>query len=484
MNKYFVGIDLGTSSLKAVLTNEIGTILSSSSESYSHYISLNFSEQDPNEWVSALQRSIASLGERNDLGFVEGISFSGQMHGLVCLGKENTPIRSAILWDDERSKKESAEINMVFGEKEIMKLTGNISYPGFWGSKILWLKRNEKSQFNATKHFLFPKDYLVYAITNRIVTDVSDASGSLLLNPKSKKWSKKMLSYLGVKEEQMPQVLESQEVVGFVTKEFARISGLPTTAKVIVGGGDQAVGTFASRISEKESMMISLGTSGVVCLCQTAFPKPTNGSTHIFCSCDGRYIKMGVTLSAGASLSWLTKNVLETEDLVEELNNLGDFSVSDPLFLPYLVGERSPIKDPNAKACFFGLRKETDRKSLIRSVMEGVGFSLYDCCLALKAHGIKKAFVTGGGSNSPFWCQFLATLFNMTIIRPFENRDPSYGAAMLAAVGTGNDLNSSEIKGTEYYPVKKDRPTILKRFRNYKSLYLCLKALETPLETH
>lgn len=478
MKPRYLGLDLGTSSLKALLIDSTGGEVASAKAEYRSVIGENTSEQNPDDWIRALREVLSQLKEKCDLSSVESVSFSGQMHGLVCIDENYQVIRNAILWNDGRSMKESEEINRHFGEKALLAMTCNISYPGFWASKLLWMKKHEKGNFRRIAHLLFPKDYLAFIMSGVLASDVSDASGSLLYDPKSHSWSRSLPSYLGLSENVLPTVMKSTAVLGTLKASIAKESGLPATAKVVIGGGDQAVGAYATGTRGDNQMFISLGTSGVVYVSKSDCPRTTNGSFHVFEAADGGYLKMGVTLSAGGSLAWLMDQVL-LDPSFSAMNDLGAFRNDDPLFLPYLAGERSPIKDPLAQGCFYGLSLSSDRKAMVRSVLEGVAFSLYDCFLSLKAKGVSRAIIIGGGANSDFWCQLISNIFGIVIQKPSVNRDPSFGAALLAAKGAGFEVGDLEKdKYLEYYPNKKERKLLLAQFRRYKNLYRLTQEME------
>lgn len=443
----YLGIDLGTSSVKVSLLDKSGKIVAAHSESYALYSPKeNFSEQNPTDWLDMTVKSIVELGKKVDLGKVKAMSFSGQMHGLVLLDEADNVIRPAILWNDQRTEKETQYLNEVVGIEKLVSFTANRAVTGFTAPKVLWVKENEPDNFSKISKMMLPKDYLAYMFSGVFATDVSDASGTLYFDVKKRRWSPEMLEILGVTEKVLPKVFESSAVIGTLNEEIAQKTGLPRSVKVVIGGGDQAVGAVGTGTVGDGNASISLGTSGVIFVSCENFREEKQGLLHNFCHADGKYHYMGVTLSAAASYGWITetlgiKSVSELED------EIASAPIDDIVFTPYLTGERSPINAPTVKGSFYGLTSKTGRANLGRAVMEGVAFSLRDCLSVISGAGItvKKARVIGGGSKSRAWLQILADVLNKEICRINTADGGALGAGILAMVGDGlyKDVDSA-----------------------------------------
>ena len=435
----FIGIDLGTSSVKVSLVDKEGKILAAESQAYPLYSPCEgFYEQNPDEWLDKTVAAIKDLGQKCDLKKVEAISFSGQMHGLVCLDERDAVIRPALLWNDQRTEKQTDYLNLEVGIKKLVELTANRAVTGFTAPKVLWIKENEPTNFAKIKKIMLPKDYIAFKASGAFATDVSDASGTLFFDVEKRCWSKGMLDILGLDESVLPTVYESSEVIGNVTKEFAAMTGLTTSAKVVIGGGDQAVGAIGTGTVGDGNVSISLGTSGVIFVSCGEFRRDDEGRLHNFCHANKKYHYMGVTLSAAASYGWIT-DVLGESDFDALEKEIRAQGIDDLVFTPYLSGERSPINAPKVKGAFFGLTTHVKRANLCKAVMEGVAFSLRDCLEVIKDAGVKvkKARVIGGGSKSDAWMQILADVLGIEICRINTHDGGALGAGILAMVGTG-----------------------------------------------
>ena len=434
----FLGIDIGTSSVKLLLLDDLGSIINTCSKKYPcYYPKAGYSEQDPKDWWDAVKELIISIPSRDK---IKAISFSGQMHGLIILDKFGNVIRPAILWNDQRSFLETEYLNDVFGKEKLVELTGNIAFTGFTAPKLLWVKNNEGENFKRIDKVLLPKDYIIYRFTNKFFTDVSDASGTLYFDVKNRCWSEEMLKEIDISSNQLPRVCESAEVIGVIDIDVASELGLTSNVKIIAGAGDQAAGAIGTGCVLPGDINISLGTSGVVFACLDKYVKSKNPSIHNFAHANNQYHYMGVILSAALSLDWWVKGILETEyDKI--LSGISKQKIDESLlFLPYLNGERSPINDPYAKGVFFGISHTTNKFDLARAVLEGICFALKESMDIILESIEKYSFVqvTGGGSNSMDWVQILADILQMDINVLKTSEGPAFGAALLAKAGYEN----------------------------------------------
>ena len=478
----FLGIDLGTSSLKAVLADENGKIVNSVLQSYPLLLPApNMCEQHPEDWIYALKCVLKKMNVEYGLSKVIGLSFSGQMHGLVALDQNDAVLRPAILWNDQRTEKETDFLNDIIGKEKLLSYTGNIAVTGFTAPKILWMKEHEPLIFNKIKKIMLPKDYLAYKVSGIFATDVSDASGTLYFDVKNKQWSAPMLELLGIKKEQLPIIHESFDVIGTVKNDFAEETGLNKTCKIIIGAGDQAAGAVGTGTVKDGMLSLSLGTSGVIFAASDKYLCVENGKLHSFCHADAAYHLMGVTLCAAGSLAWWAETTGK-KDFTELINEC-EKTESEVLFLPYLIGERSPINDPEAKGMFYGLSLGTKRAEMTKAVLEGVCFSLKDCFEAIKSSGFnaKEARAIGGGSKSELWLQLLSDILGIKISTVNTSDGGALGAVILAMVGCGKFSNVSEaceflIKDEKIFLPDSGKTEIYaKKFEKYKKLYKLLQ---------
>ena len=439
---YYIGIDLGTSAVKLLLVNEAGEILNTVSEEYPLYFPQpGWSEQNPADWWAAVQTGVQKLLTGFDAGKVAGVGCGGQMHGLVALDGEDRVIRPAILWNDGRTAKETEWLNTEIGKGKLSELTANIAFAGFTAPKLLWMRNNEPDNFARISKIMLPKDYINYRLTGVHACDFSDASGMLLLDVAHRRWSKEMLDICGMKEAQMPQLFESYEPIGTVKPEVAKALGLPENVKVVAGAGDNAAAAVGTGVVGEGGCNISLGTSGTLFISSTAFGVDPHNALHAFCHADGGWHLMGCMLSAASCNKWLCEDILRTSDYAAEqagitADKLGNNRV---FFLPYLMGERSPINDVDARGCFIGMSMDTGRGDLVQAVLEGVAFALRDSFEVARSLGIslERSFLCGGGAKSPLWRTILASVLNVPLDIPQTEEGPGYGAAMLAMVGSG-----------------------------------------------
>ncbi|MCB2307909.1 xylulokinase [Clostridium estertheticum] len=488
---YFLGIDLGTSSVKIIIMDESGKVVNTTTKNFEiSYPHIGWAEQNPDDWWDGTKEGIKEIIKLSGLKSdeIKGIGFSGQMHGLVLLDKENKVLMPAILWCDQRTQEECDYLNNVIGQDKLSKYTANMSLTGFTAPKVLWVKKHKPDIYNKIYKMMLPKDYIRFKLTGLFATDVSDASGTLMFDVKNRKWSKEMLNILEIDEEVLPKVFESYQVTGRVSIEAAKVTGLSTETLVVAGAGDQAAGAVGTGTVDSGVVSVALGTSGVVFACDKKFSVDSKNRLHSFCHANGRYHQMGVMLSAASCLQWWNDNInLDTmENSFEVLLTEAENSVAGSkglIYLPYLMGERTPYSDPDAKGSFIGLNITHTRGDMTRSILEGVCFGLRDSLEILKSMGVevKEVRVSGGGSKSTLWKQILASVFNLKVSSINSKEGPAYGAAILAAVGCGlydnvDDACNSLIKITDtIMPIEKDVDKYDKTYKIYASLYGCLK---------
>ena len=438
---YTIGIDLGTSTMKLLLVEETGEILNSAVEEYPLlFPHPGWSEQEPKEWWGALLSGVTDLLTGFDAKKVAGIGVGGQMHGLVTLDKQDNVIRPAILWNDGRTAEETEWLNTEIGKERLSAYTGNIAFAGFTAPKILWMQKHEPEHFAKIDKIMLPKDYLNYRLTGVHACDFSDASGMLLLDVQHRCWSKEMLAICGVKETQRPKLFESYEVIGTILPEVAKTFGLPETVKVVAGAGDNAAAAVGTGTVGNGACNISLGTSGTIFISSEAFGVDPMNGLHAFAHADGTWHLMGCMLSAASCNKWFCEEILKTTDFPAEQvgmeRNLGENRV---FFLPYLMGERSPINDTDARGAFVGLSLDTTRRDTVQAVLEGVAFAIRDSFEVAKAIGVEipRSKLCGGGAKSPVWRKILCNVLNIPLDLPQTEQGPGYGGAMLAMVGAG-----------------------------------------------
>lgn len=438
----YIGIDLGTSSVKLLLMQKDGTILASVSKEYPvSYPKTGWSEQNPEDWLRQTLAGLAELLETKhaDKSQLRGIGVGGQMHGLVALDKNDQVIRPAILWNDGRTEKETEYLNNEIGKKKLSEYTGNIAFAGFTAPKILWMKKNEPEKFAEISKIMLPKDYLVYMLTGAFTTDVSDASGMLLLDVKNRKWSKEMLGICSIREEMLPDVRESYDISGYVKTDILESLGMSGKVAVVAGAGDNAAAAIGTGTVENGSCNISIGTSGTVFIASDVFTIGENNAIHAFGHANGKYHLMGCMLSAASCLKWWLEDILKTDDYQGEQKEIKGTGDNPVYFLPYMMGERSPHNDPNVRGAFLGLSMDTTRAQMAEAVFEGVSFGLKDSLEIARSLGIdiKKTKLSGGGAKSPVWQQILANILDLDIEILETEEGPSLGGAILAAVACG-----------------------------------------------
>ncbi len=436
----YIGIDLGTSAVKLILMDGSGAIQKTVSKEYPLFFPHpGWSEQKPEDWYGQTAAGLKELLADADKSQVAGISFGGQMHGLVILDENDRVIRPAILWNDGRTAEECAYLNDAVGREKLSKYTANIAFTGFTAPKLLWLKKHEPENFAKIKKIMLPKDYIAYRLTGVHCTDVSDASGMLLFDVEHRRWSEEMCGICGVKEEQLAKVFESYEPVGTVLPEIAEEFGIPETTVVAAGAGDNAAAAVGTGTVGDGRCNISLGTSGTVFISSEKFRVDSHNALHAFAHADGHYHLMGCMLSAASCNMWWMDEIIGTDDYAaqqREIRNLGENHV---YFLPYLMGERSPHNDPDARGTFIGMTMDTTRADMTQAVLEGVAFALRDSFEVAKALGIRpeRTKICGGGAKSPLWRKIIANVLNVKVDMIESEQGPGLGGAMLAAVACG-----------------------------------------------
>ena len=438
----FIGVDLGTSAVKLLLVDDKGAILNTVTKEYPLcFPRPGWSEQRCEDWWNACLVGIPELLNGFDASKVAGIGAGGQMHGLVALDKDDNVIRPAILWNDGRTFEEVEYLNGVIGKKKLSEYTANIAFAGFTAPKILWMKKNEPENFARIEKIMLPKDYINYKLTGVHCCDYSDASGMLLLDVEHKCWSKEMLDICGVRESQMPELYESYEVVGHLTVRAAAALGLSESVVVVAGAGDNAAAAVGTGTVGEGGCNISLGTSGTIFISSEKFGVDPNNALHAFAHADGGYHLMGCMLSAASCNKWFCGDILKNDDYAQEQAEITDDKLGGNrvFFLPYLMGERSPINDTDARAAFIGMSMDTQRCELVQAVLEGVAFAIRDSFEVAKALGIDipVSKLCGGGSKSPLWRKIFANVLNIPLQMVKTEQGPGYGAAMLAMVGEG-----------------------------------------------
>ncbi|MBQ9334553.1 MAG: xylulokinase [Lachnospiraceae bacterium] len=438
----YIGVDLGTSAVKLLLMEGSGEIKKIVSREYDlSFPHPGWSEQKPEDWFTQTMDGLKELLDGADKSQVAGISFGGQMHGLVILDKDDNVIRPAILWNDGRTTEETDYLNNVIGKDKLSEYTANIAFAGFTAPKILWVKDKEPENFARIAKIMLPKDYIAYKLSGVHCTDVSDASGMLLLDVKNRKWSKEMLDICSVKEEQLPKLFESYETVGDILPAIADELGLPHNVKIVAGAGDNAAAAVGTGTVGDGACNISLGTSGTVFISSSKFGVDDNNALHSFDHADGSYHLMGCMLSAASCNKWWEEDIIGTEDFVTEQKAITEDKLgrNHVYFLPYLMGERSPHNDPLARGTFIGMTMDTSRADMTQAVLEGVAFALRDSLEVARSLGIdlKRTKICGGGAKSPLWKKMIANICNIKVDVIESEQGPGMGGAMLAAVACG-----------------------------------------------
>ncbi|WP_019152697.1 xylulokinase [Robertmurraya massiliosenegalensis] len=493
--KYVIGVDLGTSAVKVLLMNQLGEVCVEISQPYPLIQEKSgYSEQDPEEWVDKTITAISMLvkGFGGSLDDIEGISFSGQMHGLVLLDQQNEVLRNAILWNDVRTSNQCEEIYKLVGKETLLKIAKNPALEGFTLPKLLWVKEHEPELYRKAKTFLLPKDYLRFRLTGQIHSEYSDAAGTLLLDVANKRWSREICEAVGVDLTLCPQLVEPHQFVGTITSEIARRTGLSVYTKVFAGGADNACGAIGSGILEVGKTLCSIGTSGVVLSYEEKKERDFKGKVHYFNhGKENAFYTMGVTLAAGYSLNWFKESFAQKEDYDTLLTGVEEVAIgaNGLLFTPYLAGERTPHADAFIRGSFIGVDSSHKRIDFVRAVIEGITFSLNESIEIFRDGGKKIDTIVsiGGGAKNDTWLQIQADIFNVKIQKLSSEQGPGIGAAMIAALGCGwySSLNECAESFTKvvktFEPIEKNVRQYEELFRLYKKVYQSTKEISEGL---
>lgn len=483
---YYIGIDLGTSSVKLTLVDNKGKTKNTVTKQYPvFYPRSGWSEQHADDWWQAISDAIPTLLKGFDGQSVKGIGVAGQMHGLVAIDKNDNVIRPVILWNDGRTVKQTEYLNETVGKETLFACTGNIAFAGFTAPKIMWLRENEPENFKKISKIMLPKDYINYILTGSFCTDFSDAAGTLLLDVKNKRWSEKMLNICGISEEQLPKLYESFDKIGTIKAEIADEFGINKNAVVVAGAGDNAAAAIGTATVGEGKCNISLGTSGTIFVSSNYFSGDKEQAIHAFCHADGGFHLMGCILSAASCNKWFCEEILNTSDYKTEEQKVSKLCNNEVFFLPYLMGERSPINDANASGVFLGLRPNTSRADMYQAVLEGVAFAIKDNLEIIKNFGVdvKCSCLCGGGSKSKLWRKILANVLDVELNIPTTWQGPGFGAAILAMVGAGEyeDIRKTADKFFQTQEtITPDKTLVTKyalKYEKYRKIYPSLKQL-------
>jgi xylulokinase len=453
--RYLLGIDLGTSGTKTVLFDHDGHAVASATREYPLYQPENgWAEQAPQDWWEAAVATIRQVLEESKVApeAIAALGISGQMHGLVMLDEAGEVLRPSIIWADQRTGAECEDITRLVGAERLIEITANPALTGFTASKIMWVKKHQPEIFAKCRHILLPKDFVRYKLTGEFATEVSDASGMQLLDVPRRKWSQEVLDKLEIPASWLAKVYESSEVTGQVSRQAAELTGLSEKTLVVGGAGDNAAAAVGTGTVRNGRAFTTIGTSGVVYAHTSQVAIDPKGRVHTFCcAVPGAWHLMGVTQGAGLSLRWLRdtsflpekeqaeKSGRDAYDLMTDLAKASPIGANRLLYLPYLMGERTPHLDPDCRGVFFGLSAMHNRGDLVRAVLEGISYSLKDCLDILDGMGAKpeSMLLTGGGARSPFWRQMLSDVFNCPATTIHASEGPALGVAILAGVGAG-----------------------------------------------
>ena len=482
----YIGVDLGTSAVKLLLMDAEGKIHKIASREYPlEFPHPGWSQQDPLQWFTQTMDGLEELLRECDKSQVAGISFGGQMHGLVTLDENDQVIRPAILWNDGRTTEETAYLNEVIGKEKLSAYTANIAFAGFTAPKILWMQKNEPELWARVKKIMLPKDYLAFRLSGSFCTDYSDASGMLLLDVKNRRWSKEMMEICNLTEDMLPTLYESYEVVGNILPEIAAQLQIPETVKIIAGAGDNAAAAVGTGTVGEGRCNLSLGTSGTIFISSEKFGVDQNNALHSFDHADGGYHLMGCMLSAASCNKWWMDEILKTKDYSSEQKGINKLGENTVFYLPYLMGERSPHNNPAARAMFIGMSMDTTREDMTQAVLEGVAFGLRDSLEVARSLGIKieRSKICGGGAKSPLWRTIIAAVMNLKLDIIESEEGPGYGGAILAAVGCGEypDVETATNKLVKVVETIEPDPELVAkyeaRYQEFKKLSPTVKPL-------
>ena len=483
---YYIGIDLGTSAVKLLLMDAGGRIKKTVSREYPLYFPHpGWSEQSPQDWWKAVVEGLKELTADCEKSSIAGIGAGGQMHGLVVLDENDEVIRPAILWNDGRTAKQTDYLNNVIGTERLSAYTSNIAFAGFTAPKLLWMKEEEPENFQRIKKIMLPKDYIAYQLSGTFCTDVSDASGMLLMDVKNKRWSREMLEICQITEEQLPQIYESYEAVGTLLPQAAKELGLSESVKIAAGAGDNAAAAVGTGTVGDARCNISVGTSGTIFISSKECKVDSHNALHAFAHADGTYHLMGCMLSAASCNKWWMENILETTDFAGEQEAIQKLGENRVFFLPYLMGERSPHNDSNARGTFIGITMDTTRADMTQAVLEGVAFAIRDSFEVAKSLGIRieRTKICGGGAKSPLWKKIFANVLGIPVDIIKTEEGPGYGGAILAAVACGEyeSVERAAEKLVEVVDTVEPEAALTEkyeeRYQKFRSIYPSLKGL-------
>lgn len=499
-NELLVGLDIGTTGAKGLLVSPEGQVIARSFAEYPLYTPRpGWCEQRPEDWWLATVKVLRELATKSN-GEIVAIGLTGQMHGAVFLDAALEIIRPAILWNDARTGSECAQIERIVGKEYLQKITGNPALAGFQAPKILWLREHEPENYRKVRAVLLPKDYVRLKLTGEMATDVSDASGTLLLDLVKRNWSEEILAALNIPRKWLPQVYESPEITGKLSKEIENSTGITSGIPVVAGAGDNAASAVGAGVVAEGTGLVSLGSSGVVFVhLDKPCPDPA-GAIHCFChAVPGKYHLMGVVLSAGASLRWFrdvfgseeetvaSRIGLDPYELLTREAELAPPGAGGLFFLPYLSGERTPHMDPDARGAWIGLSLAHQRSHLVRAILEGVAFALKDSFVRIQKLGcdLRELRAVGGGMRSPLWRTIIASTLEVRVRQLAVEEGAAYGAALLAGVGARlfNDVHEAVKKMVKLLAEQTTPdPNLVQVYRKlypvYARLYPALKDVE------
>ncbi|MFP4052650.1 MAG: xylulokinase [Phycisphaerae bacterium] len=497
--KHYLGIDVGTSGTKSLIMDaEARVLATATAEHPSSAPKPGWSEQAPDDWWGSTVKSVRAVLRKAKIDgkTVAGVGLSGQMHGLVITDQDGSPLRPSLIWNDQRTAEQAAMIeDAVGGKKKLISLAGNVAMTSFTLTKLLWVRQHEPKIYDRIRHFLLPKDYVRLKMTGEYVGEVSDMSGTLMLDQKKRTWSKQILSKFDIDPDILPPVVESHEVTGKLSAEAAKALGLARETPVVGGGGDQPAGAVGNGVVRNGLTSATMGTSGVVYTHSKEYKTDPQSRVNTFCSCvEGEYCMFGCVMAAGGSFQWFRNTLSDTEIAAARKKKVDPYELltamaekapagSEGLFwLPYLTGERTPHADPDARACWIGIHSRTTKAELVRSLLEGVTFAMNDAVTILENRGvpIRQIRLSGGGARSEFWRQLQADVYGKTCVTINSEEGPAYGVALLAAVGTGHYSSVPQackeaISITRTVkPAAKQKRLYAKLYEQYQRLYPAL----------
>ena len=495
---YLLGIDLGTTGVKVLLINNKGKVVDSTTKEYPLITPHSgWAEQNSQDWRNQSFIALKEIVERNKNKKIGAIGLTGQMHGAVLLDSKGEVIRAPILWCDQRTAEESKEIHRIFGYKRFLDITGNPALTGFTAPKILWVKKNEPENFKKISKILLPKDYLRFLLTEEFFSDVSDASGTSLFNVERRNWSREIIKGLELKKEWLPEVKESVEIAGKISKKVSSITGIKYGTPVVAGAGDQAASAFGCGIIREGIVSLTLGTSGVLFASTDKMEREEKGRLHSFChAVRNKWHLMGVMLSAGGSFRWFRDALGKEEKEFAKKEGVDPYEIltgeaekilpgsEGVIFLPYLAGERTPHQDPYAKGVFFGISLKTTKSHLIRSVLEGISFGLKDSLELMKKMGLKieEVRIVGGGARSFLWRKIISSIFELPLYTLKVEEGSSYGAALLAGVGI--KIFSDEEDASKVIEIKDKTIPESESVETYHKIYPLFKEIYQSLKSN